>query len=178
MRPVIEAKAKKTEAIREKLSRSKSAVFVDFTGLKVADEWELRRLVRNLGGEYRVFKNTLTRRAAQEAFPGVKLNGALEKPTAFVLSYTDPLKTFKPLAKFMREHDGKPAIKGLVLEGAFLSASEFKALAKLESKGSLVAEMIGSIQSPLATLVACVQSPLAQLVGVLEAVSQREDKTD
>ncbi|MGH8103060.1 MAG: 50S ribosomal protein L10 [bacterium] len=173
---MIEIKAKKTDTMREKLTRSKSAIFVDFTGLNVASEWELRRLLRHLGGEYKVFKNTLTRRAVQDVFPEVKLNGVLEKPTAFVLSYDDPLKTFKPLAKFIHDHDGKPAVKGLILEGAFVKAAQFKSLSKFESKATLIADMLGSLNSQPASLVGCLQSLLAQLAGVLEAISQMETK--
>ena len=122
-------------------------VFVDYRGLTVAEDTELRKQLREAGITYKVYKNTLMNFAFQgTAFES--LAPVLEGPSAIAISSTDATAPARVLSKFAKN---APAleIKAGVVEGTFYDAEGMKAIAAVPSREELLSKFLGSIQSPI-----------------------------
>jgi large subunit ribosomal protein L10 len=163
-----EQKAEQVELLTEKLKKAKVVVLTDYRGLTVSQLQELRGKLRTGDVEYRVVKNTLTRRAAEAA--GVPaLQSELEGPVAIAFGYDDLSTPAKLLNDFVRTTRLKLDIKGGLVEGRVFSPEQVKQLADLPSREALIAQLLGTLQSPVGQLVGIMQTPLQQLLGVLNA---------
>jgi large subunit ribosomal protein L10 len=155
--------------INARLKHSSLAIIAEYRGLTVVQLNRLRRELKQVGGTYRVTKNTLTRRALKDtAFE--KLEQLLTGPTGLVTAGGDPVAVAKVLVKFAEQHD-KLKITGGVLEGTVLPAENVSALAKLPSREVLLAQLLGLINAPAAQLLRTIQEPgarFARLLGALE----------
>ena len=167
-------KAQKQETVTTlvgRLQRSQTIYLADFTGLNVAKATDLRRKLRAAGVEYVVVKNTLARRALdQAAIAG--LSDHLAGPTALVLAGRDPVSAAKVLTDFAREHE-RPAIRVGLVEGKAVSSDQVKRLATLPSKTELLAQLGGAFQAPMAGWVGALHGLLQMMVGALEALKTR-----
>jgi large subunit ribosomal protein L10 len=144
------AKADKTavvDEIRSKLDGSDAAVLTEYRGLTVTELANLRVALRPAGAEYKVFKNTLARRAV-EAAGLADLLPLLEGPTAFAFVNGDAVVAAKALKDFGRAN---PAliVKGGLLGPKFLTPSEISQLAEIEPRDVLLAKLAGGFQAPL-----------------------------
>lgn len=167
-------KAQKQETVTTlvgRLQRSQTIYLADFTGLNVAKATDLRRKLRAAGVEYVVVKNTLAKRALdQAAIAG--LSEHLAGPTALVLAGRDPVSAAKVLTDFAKEHE-RPAIRVGLVEGKAVSPDQVKRLATLPSKTELLAQLGGALQAPMAGWVGAMQGLLQMMVGALEALKTR-----
>src|SRR5690606_4679710 len=118
----IEEKKKIVEEITEKLKKSKTTVLTDYRGLNVAEVTELRKQLREAGVEFKVLKNTMSRRAA-EAAGFTELEQHLVGPTAFAFSYEDVVAPAKVLYKFAKDHEALE-IKAGLLEGEYVTVEQ------------------------------------------------------
>lgn len=163
-----EQKAEQVELLTEKLKKAKVAVLTDYRGLKVSQIQELRSKLRGADVEYRVVKNTLARRAAEAAgYPA--LSDGLKGPVAIAFGYDDLSVASKLINEFVRSTRLKVEVVGGLVEGRVFSPDQVKQLADLPSREVLIAQLLGTLQSPVAQLVGIMQTPLQQLLGVLNA---------
>jgi large subunit ribosomal protein L10 len=163
-----EQKAEQVELLTEKLKRAKVAVLTDYRGLTVSQLQELRGKLRTGAVEYRVIKNTLARRAAEAA--GVPaLQSELEGPVAIAFGYDDLATPSKLINEWIRTTRLKLEVKGGLVEGRVFSPDQVKQLADLPSREILIAQLLGTLQSPVAQLVGIMQTPLQSLLGTLNA---------
>ncbi|MFN4196938.1 MAG: 50S ribosomal protein L10 [Caldimicrobium sp.] len=170
-------KAKKAEMLknlREKLGRSDAVFIASFKGLKVIEVNEIRKLVREKDGEYRVFKNNLIRIATDDS-PFKPVMDYVEGPCALVFSYKDPVEIAKVLKEFIKNHSGLE-LKGLVFKGKGYDAKAIDELVKLPSKEVLMAQLLGTIQAPLANFVGVFSAILRQFLYVLKAIEEKKSK--
>jgi large subunit ribosomal protein L10 len=167
-----EQKAEQVELIAEKLKRAKVAVLTDYRGLTVSQLQELRGKLRGADVEYRVVKNTLARRAAEAA--GVPaLQSELKGPVAIAFGYDDLGAPAKLINEFVRTTRLKLEVVGGLVEGRVFSPDQVKQLADLPSRETLIAQLLGTLQSPVAQLVGIMQTPVQQLIGVLDAYKSK-----
>jgi large subunit ribosomal protein L10 len=167
-----EQKAEQVELIAEKLKRAKVAVLTDYRGLTVSQMQVLRGKLRTADVEYRVIKNTLARRAAEAA--GVPaLESELKGPVAIAFGYDDLGAPAKLINEFVRTTRLKLEVVGGLVEGRVFSPEQVKQLADLPSREALLAQLLGTLQSPVAQLVGIMQTPVQQLIGVLNAYQQK-----
>ncbi len=153
---VLEAKKQQVEEIKAQLTKAVSGVFVDYCGLTVEQDTELRNKLRAAGVEYKVVKNTLTRFAAKE----VGLDGLdeiLNGPTALAISEHDEVTAAKVLADFAKDNE-QLEIKSGFLEGKVVSVDEVKKLADTPSRDVLIAKIMGSMNAPISKLVRTLQA--------------------
>jgi large subunit ribosomal protein L10 len=163
-----EEKAEQVDLLTEKLKKAKVAVLTDYRGLTVSQIQDLRGKLRGGDVEYRVVKNTLARRAAEAA--GVKaLESELEGPVAIAFGYDELSTPAKLLNEWVRATRLKLDIKGGLVEGRVFSPDQVKQLADLPSRETLIAQLLGTLQSPVAQLVGIMETPVQQLIGVLNA---------
>ena len=132
MSAIIEAKKQQVDTIAEQLKNSVSTVIVDYPGLTVAEVTELRSQLREAGVEYKVYKNTMVRRAAEQA--GIEgLDEFLTGPTAIATSTEDVVAPAKVIAGFAKEHE----------------ALEVKTVGSLPSHDGLVSMLLSVLQAPV-----------------------------
>jgi len=151
--------------VKEKLSETEGAVLTEYRGLNVSDMAVLRAALREAGGEYKIYKNTLVRFAAQEL--ELDLDDMLVGPTAIAMvsekadgTPGDAVSVAKALTEFAKSND-KLVIKGGMLDQSVLSADDVKALAKIAPREVLLAQLAGAMAAPM-----------QQFAALLKAVPQ------
>jgi large subunit ribosomal protein L10 len=137
------------EAVKAQLSDADAAVLTEYRGITVSELASLRRSLREVGGEYRVYKNTLVRIATREL--GLELDDLLTGPTAIAFVPTgtsDPVAVAKALREFAK---GNPnlVVKGGLLGESRLDAHEVKALAEVAPREELLARLAGLMAAPM-----------------------------
>jgi large subunit ribosomal protein L10 len=166
-----EEKAQVIERLATKLG-SGSAVLVDYQGIDVAQSTNLRRRSREAGVDFVVAKNTLTKRAADEAGVG-DLAEFLTGPTALAFS-EDPVASAKLMAEFADQVESF-ALKGGLLEGGrVLDEAEVVALSRLPGREQLIAQVVGGISSPLSGLVTVLNNTVQGLVVALGQIAEQK----
>ena len=142
----VELKQPIVDEIKALLDGAVAVTAVDYLGLTVEQDTELRKQLREAGVTYKVFKNTLIKRAA-EGTDFAQLDGVLEGPTAIAVSKDDPAARI--IAKFA-EKATKLELKAAVAEGKLYDQNEVKVLAAIPSREELLGRLCGSLQSPIA----------------------------
>ncbi len=175
-------KSKKEQVVAdlvERLRATDSLIVADYRGLTNAQLVELRAKLRGSGARLTVVKNTLTRRAAEEAGTDALL-ALLEGPTAiaFVEADGDAVAVAKALADAAKDTKVL-ALRGGILSGQSLSGADVEELAKLPAPDVVKAQLVGAIVAPLTQLAALIAAPLRDLVGLLDArIAQLEEGGD
>ena len=147
MNKAIETKKVQVEEIAGKLKGAASVVVVDYRGLNVAQVTELRKQLREAGVEFKVYKNTLTRRAAEIA--GVEaINEVLTGPNAIAFSGEDVVAPAKIINEFAKKNEALE-IKAGIIEGNVSSVEDVKALAELPSREGLLSMLLSVLQAPV-----------------------------
>ena len=149
---ILESKKTIVAGIKEKFEKAKTVVVVDYRGLTVAEDTELRTQLRNAGVEYVVLKNTMIHLATKEMSYAEQLNAHLEGPTAVAFGYEDMIAPAKILSDFSKKAK-KMTIKCGVSDGAYLDEAGVQALANLPSKEVLIAKIMGSMMSSVSKFV-------------------------
>ena len=148
---ILEVKAQKVQEIREKMEKAKSLVLVNYQGINVEQDTELRSTLRKNNVEYKVYKNTMVTRAAQEL--GIEgLEQYLEGPVSIAFGYDDETTAAKLIADFAKAAK-KLEIKGGYVDGKVYDSELMNQLAKIPAKEVLIGKFLGSIKSPLSNLV-------------------------
>ncbi|MFE7064783.1 50S ribosomal protein L10 [Sutcliffiella sp. NPDC057660] len=150
MSKAVEMKKEIVGQIADKFKGSVSTIVVDYRGLNVAEVTELRKQLREAGVEFKVYKNSLTRRAA-EAAEITGLNDALTGPNAIAFSTEDVVAPAKILNDFAKKHEALE-IKAGVIEGNVATVEEVKALAELPSREGLLSMLLSVLQAPIRNL--------------------------
>ena len=146
----IELKAPVVEEISANIKDAQSVVLVDYRGLTVEQDTELRKQLREAGIVYKVYKNTMMVRA----FKGTDfeaLTPYLNGPSAAAISTTDATAPARVLAEFAKKAD-KLEIKAGVVEGTFYDAKGMQAIANIPSRDVLISRLLGSLQSPITNM--------------------------
>ncbi|MCA1321922.1 50S ribosomal protein L10 [Bacillus tianshenii] len=147
MSKAVEMKKEIVGEIADKFKGSVSTIVVDYRGLNVSEVTELRKQLREAGVEFKVYKNSLTRRAA-EAAELAGLNDALTGPNAIAFSTEDVVAPAKILNDFAKKHEALE-IKAGVIEGNVATVEQVKALAELPSREGLLSMLLSVLQAPI-----------------------------
>lgn len=153
---VIEQKKQLVSNIADKLKNSKATILTDYRGLSVAEVTELRKQLREAGVEYKVLKNSMTRRATEQA-GYTDLDQHLVGPTAIAFSEDDVIAPAKVLHGFSKDHEALE-IKGGLLEGTYLPVDKIKELAELPSYEGLVSMLLSVLQAPMRNMAFAIQA--------------------
>ena len=154
---ILDSKKAIVAGIKEKFEKAKTVVVVDYRGLTVAEDTELRTQLRNAGVEYVVLKNTMIHLATKEMDFAEQLGAHLEGPTAVAFGYEDMIAPAKILSDFSKKAK-KMTIKCGVSDGAYLDESGVQALANLPSKEVLIAKIMGSMMSSVSKFVYLIEA--------------------
>ncbi|MGN0243290.1 MAG: 50S ribosomal protein L10 [Lachnospiraceae bacterium] len=143
----VELKQPIVEEIQGLLKDAKAMVAVDYRGLTVEQDTQLRKKLREAGVVYKVYKNTLIKRAI-DGSEYAEMASQLEGPTAIALSSDDVTAPARIIVDFAKE---APAleVKAAVVEGTYYDVDGVKALASIPSREVLLSKLLGSMQSPI-----------------------------
>lgn len=157
------------QEMSDRLSGVKSIYLADFSGMTVEKVTALRAKCRASGVHYKVFKNTLLKRAANSV--GItQLDPYLEGPTVLAYSLDSEVEPARVLVEFAKENE-KPLVKAGLIGDRLYGADEVKQLASLPPRDVLLAQVLGTISAPLSQFLGAVNALLAspaQLAGALE----------
>ena len=147
---VLESKKAVVASLSGKIKEASSVVFVDYKGITVAQDTELRKQFREAGVEYSVVKNTLTNFAAKDA--GYDFAEVLNGTTAMASTTGDPIAPARIVCEFAKKNKNTLSIKGGLVEGSVLSADQLNGFGELPSKNALVASVLGTFLAPISSL--------------------------
>ena len=144
------------DEVRAKFEAADAALLTEYRGLDVTATAELRRALRDAGGEYKIYKNTLVRFAARDL--GLELEDLLTGPTAIAFVEGDPVNVAKALKQFAKDNPAL-VIKGGILGDQPLDEAAIKALADTEPREVILAKLAGAMAAPM-----------QQFAGLLQAL--------
>ncbi len=159
-------KQEQIDSLHQELLHVSSLVLSTFQGLTVKQDTELRRSVEKAGGKYRVIKNTLAERAAQDT-PAAKLLKGLQGVNSIAYTAGDVAALAKSLAKYAKDNPAFKFRAGLV-EGRALSLEELQTLAELPTRDELFGKLLGLLQAPAQRLASLLSAPARQTAAVLK----------
>ena len=161
--------------IQATLAEASTVYLTDYKGLTVDQANQLRRAFREADVQFRVLKNTLLRRAMEEQGGFDDLLDQLNGPTAVAFT-NDPASPAKVMKKFLEETGGElPRFKGAFVEGAIYEEGQLDALASLESKDELVADILGLLMAPINNVASALNAQGAGLASVIQQISEKEE---
>ena len=159
----LEVKKGVVADIKQKFEKAQSAVLVDYRGLNVAEDTELRNQLRKAGVEYAVLKNTMINLAIKDMNLD-DMKPHLEGPTAVAFGYEDAIAPAKILSEFVKKNK-KMTIKCGVCDGAYLDEAGVNALANTPSREVLIAKIMGSMMSSVSKFVYALEAIRKQKAG-------------
>ena len=148
---VLESKKAIVDALADKLQAASSAVFVDYKGITVAQDTELRNRFREAGVEYSVVKNTLTRFAANKV-GYTQFDELLNGTTAMASTTGDPIAPARVVCEFSKKNKNVVRIKGGLVEGIVMSIEQLQGFGELPGKDALIAQVLGTVLAPISSL--------------------------
>lgn len=177
-RPPRADKVAVVDEVRERFAEAEAVLFTEYRGLDVTEMADLRGRLIDADCRYKIFKNTLVRRALTDDAP----DGVMELllgPTALAFCGKDPSAAAKALRTFADEHEAL-VIKGGILAGTLLSDGQVRDLADLPSRDELMAQMLGVLAAPLGSLASMMNNLIGEMSGLVQALIDRSptDPTD
>ena len=161
---VLESKKAIVEELTSKIESATSVVFVNYSGITVAQDTELRKMFREANVEYSVVKNTLTRLAANKV-GYTQFDEILNGTTSMACTTEDPIAPARIICEFAKKNKDVLQIKGGSVEGKVLSVDELKSFGELPSKNALVAQVLGTFLAPISSLAFVLQQICEQKGG-------------
>ncbi|BAS29099.1 50S ribosomal protein L10 [Limnochorda pilosa] len=159
--------------LTDRMRRSQAVLAADYRGLSVKAMGQLRSQMRQAGVDVKVVKNTLARRASDEA-QVPELKAFLDGPTVLAFAYADPVAPAKVLDSFARQHQ-ELQVKGGVLNGARVDAAGVTRLATLPGREELLAQVLRALQGPMSGLVYVLSGVPRKLVYALDALRRERE---
>ncbi len=170
-KPQLIAKEQEVAELQQLFTDAEAVIITDYRGILVSQDVQLRKQLREAGVEYRVAKNTMIKRAANN-FGSTDLDDALNGPTAIAFS-KDPVAVAKIISNFIKDNK-KTAIKGALLSGKYIDAKGVEDLAKLPSREVLLGKIAGSLAAPMSSFAGVASALLRQLVTVVDQIKEQK----
>ena len=171
MSAALEEKKKLVEELKEKIGAAKSIVIVDYKGLSVCEDTELRKTLREANVEYRVLKNRLMQKAFNE-LGYADFDEALNGPTAVAFANGDPVAPAKILLE-SADKSKKLTVKCGMVDGTYITVDGVKELATLPPKEVLLAKLLGTLEAPISGLARVLNETVAGLARVLNQIAEK-----
>lgn len=167
-----EKKSQQIAKLSEQFSKSKAIVLTEYKGLTVAEIAELRRVLKEVGVEYKVVKNTLCSIAAKGT-PVELARDFFVGPTGIAFGFEDPIAAAKKILEYAEKNE-KFKVKSGIIEGRLCTVADIKAMSKLPPKNVLLGMLAGAMQAPASKLASALNATLLQFVYALEALKNKK----
>ena len=170
---VLSEKQAIVAALTEKLQGSVAGVIVDYSGITVAEDTEMRRKLRENNVDYAVVKNTLLRFAINNSGLS-ELDSLLNGTTSLAVSADDPVAPAKIIKEYADKLNGRFEIKGGFMDGKVISLDEVNALANIPALPVLQAQVLGTMLAPITSFAVVIKAIAEKLGGPVEAEAAAE----
>lgn len=170
----INEKKQTVQEVREKFEKSQGFFITHNLGLDAGQISALRKDVRTNGGELKVIKNTLIKRAIENLEHHKDIDADLKGPVAVAFSYNDPAAIAKAILKYVDDKN-KFEVKSGMLGAVLLSSSQVAALAKLPPRQELLAKAVRTIAAPLQSFMGVLSAVPRDFVNVLTAIKDKKN---
>ena len=171
---LLQSKIALVDEIKEKIEKSQSIVLVNNHGLTVEEVTKLRKELREHGVDYKVYKNTMLKRAF-DATGNEAANDLLVGPTVVAFGIEDAVQPAKILNDFAEDNE-RLEIKGGLLDGRIVSVDEVKELAKLPSREVLIAQLLGGLNAPIQGLATVLSGNIRGLAVALNQIREKKEE--
>ena len=172
---ILSEKKAVVEALAERFKGASAGVFVDYRGITVAEDTQLRRELVSNEVEYSVVKNTLTRFALEKA--GLSdLDSVLNGTTSLATSAGDPIAPIRIINEYSKKMGDRFNIKAAFMDGQVLSQEDIDEIAMLPSKDALYAKVLGTMLAPITSLAVVLGQILEQQGGSVESAAAEADE--
>jgi large subunit ribosomal protein L10 len=159
--------------VKETIEKSTAVFLTDYSGVNVEDINDIRNQFRKEGVKYKVFKNTLFKRALQESGKYGKLTDHLIGMTGFAFADDNPVAPAKIIKKYF-DKNNKLSLKACYIENEYFEGSKLNELANLPSKNELIASILGSLEAPASGIVGAINAVFRDLVSVVDEISKKK----
>lgn len=159
--------------IKDLVEKSMGIYLINYEGLNVEDISLLRREFIKEGVTYKVFKNTLLKRAFDEVGGYEEFNPLLIGMTGVAFTDENYIAPAKIIEKYFKKND-KFSLKGSYIESQFYGADKLSLLASMPTKEEVISSILGSINNPASGIVGAINAVPRDLVGVIDAISKKE----
>jgi len=159
--------------VTETIQKSTAIFLTDYSGVNVADINDIRNEFRKEGVKYKIFKNTLFKRALEESGQYEKLADHLVGMTGFAFADENPVAPAKIIKKYF-DKNNKLSLKACYIENEFFDGSRLSELATLPSKNELIASILGSLNAPASGIVGAINAVFRDLVSVVDEISKKK----
>ncbi|MCG6915693.1 50S ribosomal protein L10 [bacterium BMS3Abin03] len=159
--------------VKEMMQNSTAIFLTDYSGVNVADINDIRNQFRKEGVTYKVYKNTLFKRALDEYGKYDKLADHLIGMTGFAFTDENPVAPAKIIKKYF-DKNKKLSLKACYIEDEFFDGSKLNELAALPSKNDLIAGIIGSLEAPVSGIVGTINAVFRDLVSIVDEISKKK----
>ena len=160
------------KSLREEFEKVPAVFVTTYRGMTAEESNQLRSALREKKARYQVVKNTLLR-LASTGTPAEPLQQFIEGPTGIAIAYEDPVEVAKVLVEFAKEHEAL-VNRGGVLQGKPMEAAALEQLAKLPSREVLLAQLLGTLQAPMANFVQLLAAIPRNFLYVLKAIEEKK----
>ena len=160
--------------VRERFDEAEAVLVTEYRGLDVSQMADLRRALRETETVYKIYKNTLVRRALDEGTPE-GLVDMLVGPTALAFVENDPGAAAKALKEFSASNEAL-IIKGGLLNGDVLDEAQVRELADLPSREELLSSIAGGLAAPLKQIVSMLNSRLSEMANLIQALAAKGEE--
>ncbi|MCH8566904.1 MAG: 50S ribosomal protein L10 [Balneolales bacterium] len=169
-------KQENTREILEVIKTSDAVYLTEYKGMSVADVNKLRREFKKDGITYKVYKNTLVKRAMDEVGGYEGIYEFLENQTAYAFISGDPAKPAKILKAFLKDHK-KPEFKAAYIDGSVYKQNDLDALSQMKSKEEVIGDIIGLLMAPITNVVGALQAQGSNIVGAIKTIADKEENS-
>lgn len=165
------------ESMQQKFVNANSLAFTEYCGLTVAQLTDLRKKLREVDAEFKVYKNTLTKIALKDVEGSENLIDHMKGSTAVTIANNDPAAPFKVLNEFIKDKTNKHLkFKVGLLEGMIVDEAKLSFIASIPTREVLLAQVAAGFNAPITGLVQCLAGTLRNLVNVLDAVKKQKEE--
>lgn len=172
--PTLAEKKAVVEEITGVLKESSAVYITNYKGLSVAEINDLRGKFRERSIQYKVYKNTLIKRAFEEVGGYDDLFPHLENQNGFAFTGEELAAPAKVLKEYLKEHD-KPQFVAALVEGEYYSESQLESLAAMKSKSEIIGDVVGLLLSPIKNVVSGLQSQGQTLAGAVKTIAEKAE---
>ncbi len=173
--PTLSDKKAVVEEIAEYLTNSNAVYITNYTGMSVTDMGELRGKFRDGDVQFKVFKNTLVKRAMDTIGGYEDLYPHLENQNGFAFVDEELAAPAKVLKDYIKQHN-KPSFKAALIDGDFYSEDQLDSLAAMKSRTEVIGDIIGLLMAPLSNVVSGLQSQGSTIAGAVQTIAEKGDE--
>jgi large subunit ribosomal protein L10 len=160
--------------LTERLKASDAVYLTDYSGMTVAQISALRGEFKKAGVTYKVYKNTMVKRAMKQIGGYEAIFPTLEEQTAYAFTQGDLTKPAKVLKAFLKDSE-KPKFRGAIMDGVVFGENQLEALSTMKSKDEVIGDIMGLLLSPIRNVLGALQSPGSTLVGAVKTIAEKQN---